>query len=163
MLHSEFQRLVIEFQLPEASSPNEIHKTDSRLQEVQISKVTFQRRTSRNWISAVTFQHTEVGYRLRTSGSWTLTSNFQTLRIGSWELGNQLPIADHRKLVSNFAIPGGFFPESYRFPASLDIFRRDKFIDACLRPCIFSGTRGKDLDDGKLPGSEQNAPSRVAE
>ena len=64
--------------------------------------------------------------------------------------------------VSPGALPGGFFPETYQFPASLDIFRRDKFIDACFLPNISSGTRGKDLGGGKLPGSEQNAPSQVA-
>ena len=32
--------------------------------------------------------------------------------------------------VSPGALPGGFSPETYQFPASLDIFCRDKFFDA---------------------------------
>ena len=65
-------------------------------------KVAFPNRTSRTWIPTATFQNPEVGYRPPTSGSRVLTSNFQHLRVGSWELGNQLPIVDHRKLVFKF-------------------------------------------------------------
>ena len=67
-------------------------------------KANFQIRSFRSWISAATFQHPEVGFRNPTSGTRISTSNFQLLRVGSWELENQLPIADHRKLVSNFQL-----------------------------------------------------------